>query len=403
MHHRASPGSPTRATILGLLLVAAAWLGGPSAPGAAAAAAAPARAPAPPATPGSAGERPPAAGRNPIAVELWPRRGALLPDGDRLLLHAEASVRALGAPVTLRSITVVCRDAGGRVDRIRIVQGPWLGPSVVVVAPGPGREPAGTTLVPAGGGAVIWLPELAFPADRVPSRLDVVVAGTADGRPVAGEARLDLAPFAHGRPLRFPLRGEWMALNGPAPDSLHRRAALATPGELLTGQRYALDLVGVVRGDPGGEVRVQTGTGAQNSDFVGFGAPVLAPAAGVVTVAADGLEDHPPTAAPPEGEPAGNQLVIDHGNGTYSVLAHLKKGSLSVRAGERVRAGQEVANVGNSGHSTCPHLHYQLCDRPSVLESQGLPALFRDVRVRRLGRRWLTPVAPLEGDLIEAR
>ena len=58
----------------------------------------------------------------------------------------------------------------------------------------------------------------------------------------------------------------------------------------------------------------------------------------------------------------GNHVIIRHADGTFSALGHLKQGSVTVKAGDTVKADQVVAAVGNSGTSMFPHLHYQLMD-----------------------------------------
>jgi murein DD-endopeptidase MepM/ murein hydrolase activator NlpD len=77
-------------------------------------------------------------------------------------------------------------------------------------------------------------------------------------------------------------------------------------------------------------------------------------------------------------------VVLDLGGGVYAVLAHLRRGSLLVAKGQRVTAGQQVAECGNSGNSTEPHLHFQVMDHPSVLFAAGLP--FRLARYEVEGR-----------------
>jgi hypothetical protein len=76
-----------------------------------------------------------------------------------------------------------------------------------------------------------------------------------------------------------------------------------------------------------------------------MGAPIVAPAAGVVVRL---------------GREAGYGLVleIDHGNGIVTKYAHCSR--VMVRRGQRVKRGQEIAAVGNSGLSTGPHLHYEI-------------------------------------------
>jgi murein DD-endopeptidase MepM/ murein hydrolase activator NlpD len=74
--------------------------------------------------------------------------------------------------------------------------------------------------------------------------------------------------------------------------------------------------------------------------------------------------------------PAGNYVLLDHGDGEYSLLAHLIPGSLAVKPADRVVAGQLLGRCGNSGHSSEPHLHYHLQTSAKVGDGDGLPAQF---------------------------
>ena len=76
-------------------------------------------------------------------------------------------------------------------------------------------------------------------------------------------------------------------------------------------------------------------------------------------------------------QPVGNHIVIDHGNGEFSFLAHLRRGSLAIEVGQRVEAGARLGLCGNSGNSSEPHLHYHLQDTGVLHEGRGLPAQFR--------------------------
>jgi murein DD-endopeptidase MepM/ murein hydrolase activator NlpD len=157
------------------------------------------------------------------------------------------------------------------------------------------------------------------------------------------------------------------------------------------GQTYAIDLVN----DPAGGRRPGLAwwpLARRPSDFPGFGQPVLAPADATVVRAHDAERDHWSRTSPPAllylvaegtvrellgpGRILGNHLVLDLGDGVYAALAHLRRGSLRVRPGDRVAAGQQLAACGNSGNSTEPHLHFQLMDHPSVLLAAGLPLRF---------------------------
>ncbi|MGQ0660075.1 M23 family metallopeptidase [Sphingosinicella sp.] len=79
----------------------------------------------------------------------------------------------------------------------------------------------------------------------------------------------------------------------------------------------------------------------------GAGAPVIAPADGVVTLA-----------PPPAFSLEGNLVIIDHGMGLTSAFLHLSRAS--VRVGQRVRQGEEIGRVGATGRATGPHLHWSL-------------------------------------------
>ena len=73
---------------------------------------------------------------------------------------------------------------------------------------------------------------------------------------------------------------------------------------------------------------------------------------------------------------AGNVVVIGHGYSEFSYLAHLQAGSVSVEEGQMVKRGQQIALVGNSGHSPGPHLHYHFQDGPSLFVDRGVPVQF---------------------------
>lgn len=136
----------------------------------------------------------------------------------------------------------------------------------------------------------------------------------------------------------------------------------------------------------------------RNADFPAYGAPLLAVADATVLRASDHRRDHLSRNSWPAalyqllieaavrdlGGPAavlGNHLVLDLGDGRYALYAHLRKGSLTVRPGDRVTAGRPVAACGNSGNSTEPHVHFQLMDGPDPDTARGLPFTWRGLGV----------------------
>jgi murein DD-endopeptidase MepM/ murein hydrolase activator NlpD len=100
--------------------------------------------------------------------------------------------------------------------------------------------------------------------------------------------------------------------------------------------------------------------GRSNADYHCWRRPILAPAAGRVVMALDSFAENVPGQARAGYRGPGNFVAIDHGDGEYSVLAHLRRGSVRVATGQEIEAGDTVGECGNNGESVLPHLHYQL-------------------------------------------
>jgi murein DD-endopeptidase MepM/ murein hydrolase activator NlpD len=104
------------------------------------------------------------------------------------------------------------------------------------------------------------------------------------------------------------------------------------------------------------------GTDIRLPDFAAMrrGVPVLAAAPGTVARLRDGMADVSVLEigiAALQGKDAGNSVVIDHGNGWETQYAHMMKGSIKVKIGQHVEAGQELGLVGLSGDTSFPHVH----------------------------------------------
>jgi hypothetical protein len=176
--------------------------------------------------------------------------------------------------------------------------------------------------------------------------------------------------------LAAPLRGAgWVALNGLSNNSSHRRTLVVVNGKLHLAQRFATDWSRIgsdglaFRGDP-----------SNLANWSPYGADVLAVADAVVADAKDGIPDNNPAsdtkAVPINLETVGgNYLILDLGNGFFAFYAHLRPGSLRVKTGDRVRRGQAIASLGNSGSSDAPHLHFHISNGNSTLGAEGVPYL----------------------------
>ena len=196
-----------------------------------------------------------------------------------------------------------------------------------------------------------------------------------------------------------PLRGsEWLAGNGPGNSSGHRRALIPTGGGARIAQRFAIDFLQLF---PDG--RSFSGDQKDNKSYRCYGAEALAVADAVVVATKDGIPENVPgptsRAVPITLETVGgNHVILDLGGGRFAFYAHLQPGSLRVKTGDKVRRGQALGLVGNSGNSTEPHLHFHISDANSPLGSEGLPYTLPSFEVQGRGFGWqpTSPAAPTE-------
>lgn len=180
--------------------------------------------------------------------------------------------------------------------------------------------------------------------------------------------------------LRPPLVGHgWAAFNGCCTvAAYHRDAVLPVNGVPQAGEQFAIDYSQL-----GPDNTCCRGPPRAPSSWWGYGTPVLAAAPGVVVSVVDGMPDQQPvgtiTNVPP-GHAAGNSIVQDIGGRRYVGYGHFKPGSIPawVRVGARLRPGDLIGRVGNSGNSSNPHLHFQVMDAPSssFADATGLPFVF---------------------------
>ena len=171
-----------------------------------------------------------------------------------------------------------------------------------------------------------------------------------------------------------PLRGEgWVALSGMSNTSLHRRTLVVVNGKARIAQRFATDWTRI--GTDGLAFR---GAPAKNANWSAYGAEVLAVANAVVVDVKDGIPENDPTsdkkAVPINlGTVGGNYIILDLAGGYFAFYAHLQPESVRVKVGDRVRRGQVLALLGNSGNSDAPHLHFHVADGNSPLGAEGVP------------------------------
>ncbi len=201
-----------------------------------------------------------------------------------------------------------------------------------------------------------------------------------DGGRTPASIRIETAvaqeePVIIGPPLRD---GLWMVYGCPGEEGFlrHRGSHRPHAGRPVDRARYAIDFIGVNE-----QGREHEGPPDLNSSWFGYGADVIACAEGTVVAVHDGIpENRGPARAVPMNSYeniAGNFVILDIGSGRYAHYAHLKTGGICVRQGERVTTGQLLGQLGNSGNSTAPHLHFHICDSDDLI-GEGLPFVFHE-------------------------
>jgi hypothetical protein len=202
------------------------------------------------------------------------------------------------------------------------------------------------------------------------------VAGTGD-QPVIDETvhgvAVDPTPVVVLGPL---VRGGvWVNFNGCCDFATpHRRIGRGVNGREFWPERFAVDLIKAV--PVSGQLHLFRSTGDEVEDWFATGEDILAAADGVVTrVVTDlpnnAIDDSPFPPAIASG--GGNEVLVHLGDGIFTMYGHLLPGTVRVRVGDRVRRGDVLGKLGNTGQSSAPHLHFQVMDDNSIAASEGLP------------------------------
>ena len=211
----------------------------------------------------------------------------------------------------------------------------------------------------------------------------------------------------------FPLRGEWVAFNSPGD-------RIPSHGTDILGQRFAFDFIRVDRRrgwhvSPASSLRANL-IGFPIREAYAFGQPIHMPFDGEIVDAQDGYPErtrvvpireiavalkNSVTFDPSRIRSLTGNFVLARSGDTFAAFAHLTTGSISVRPGQQVRAGEVIGQVGHTGNSTAPHLHFQLMDSPDIVTARGVPCAFRRLEIERDGRWELAEIAvPRRADRI---
>lgn len=250
-----------------------------------------------------------------------------------------------------------------------------------------GNTASPTNRIASGGSAIIWLDVTVDGGAPIPTEITNSVTVTV-AKPIPGliPAKLtqtvapvrvqDRKPVSISPPLDGP---NWLDANSCCDMTAHRTAANPINGKLALAERFAIDYVQLAP-----DFRLFKGDPAKVESYPYFGAPIHAVSDGKVVSVRDGLPEQVAGKTPsglPLDEYGGNHIVQDLGDGNYAFYAHLKTGSITVKPGDDLKAGQDIAALGNSGNTDAPHLHFHVMDTPDPLASNGLPFVIKSFRL----------------------
>jgi hypothetical protein len=329
---------------------------------------------------------------SPIVVAPIPQAAIVPVQGSDNRWHVMYELQltnTLAGPADLLGVTVVDADRGRpllRLNADQLIAGEYLHTLT--------RTTAETTRFE-GNQARILILNLSFRSrrsvpERITQRFDVEGSEPFNEPPtdIEGETPASPTPInfryaggqvrtsRHSVPvLTPPLRGrEWLSSNAPPGPTSHVNAIVGLDGKPQAAERWAADWIRI---DPSG--RVYTGDRTNPENWFGYNVPIHAAADGVVTATHDGMPNQVP------GTPAmgltfaqlpGNYVAERIRGGFTAVYAHLVPGSVAVKVGQRLRTGQRVGRLGNTGGSLAPHLHFHIVNGSDVAASDGFPFVF---------------------------
>jgi len=192
---------------------------------------------------------------------------------------------------------------------------------------------------------------------------------------------IDANPVLLGPPL---IGKGYLAGDGCCDSIRHVRALLPLNGRFALAQRFAIDWEQV-----DDQNRLVKGDLSKVENYTIFGKDVIAVADGTVVATRNDLPEQPPGKLPdnlPIDQADGNFVVLDIGNGAFALYAHLQPGSVKVAPGAKVKVGDVLGKVGNTGNTSAPHLHFHVMDGPSPLQSNGIPYIINHFRMTAIDK-----------------
>ncbi len=212
------------------------------------------------------------------------------------------------------------------------------------------------------------------------TRVKLTVANSTGG---TQETSVDVpvAVYQQKTALIFPFRGPGLVMQGWINDGGHAGYA----------NQFAIDVLAL-----DANYAPQVNDKDENASYAGWDREIVAPGAGTVVYVRNDVPNNPNANGPDEKllaaqhDPvlavAGNCVIVDHGNKEFSVMMHMRQGSVVAKVGDRVQQGEVIGHLGNSGDSFGPHLHYQLQSGPELFRDPSIPFNFQNVNRSHLFR-----------------
>jgi len=319
-----------------------------------------------------------------VTGELRPKTVILEADADGQYLNFDVLLNNSDSdPLTLVFLEMEAYDDAGRFLIRRQLGSNGL-PGALSTIP--------NRVVPAGGATTIFNPFVRWPNSLPIDSLGITLFFDR-GPPLSIDVRL--LRWQPDVPLRLPFERLVFVEDGNDFFSHHRRVSLTHPlaqqlGMDVLTQRFAIDFT--VIDDQGARRR---GPGKELENWYAWDTAIVAPGDGVVVYARGNVPDNwmdpngsvvkpDDLASFGRDASAGNYVVLQHDADEFTMLAHLREGTVAVRPGDRVQVGQFLGRLGLSGDTAYPHLHFQVQDGADILTSDPRPAYFECV-VRQPG------------------
>jgi hypothetical protein len=314
-----------------------------------------------------------------LADALWAPNPVPGSDGRRHLVYELRIANPTASALELKKVEVLDEPSGKpllTLDRDGLAKRFSIG----------GRRGSESTDLGVGQFGVLFLHVALEPGDALPRAIAhrisvrIVQPGIDFSATVARTPVVDRPLAVLGPPF---VGAGYVAADGCCDSIRHVRALLSLNGHFALAQRFAIDWEQI---DP--QNRVVKGDTKTLSNYVIYGREVLAVADGTVVSSRNDLPEQVPGALP-QGmtidQADGNFVVLDIG-GNYVLYAHMQPGSVTVKAGAKVKRGDGLGKVGNTGNTQAPHLHLHVMDGPSPLQSNGIPYVFDSFKLTAIDK-----------------